>query len=79
MSTSKQIHLHYSENKSMHYAVFLAFQESHSLALHSKDNRRYTGTSVHILPVITAALLRAEETLSRWLVIVVRVLDVVYG
>lgn len=62
----------------MHYAVFWVF-ESHIHLNSTANDRHYTGISVHILPVITASPFGTEEVLSRLLVIVVLVLDVVYG
>lgn len=76
MNTSKQIHLHYSEKNSMHYAVFWLFK-GHIFALHSKDNRHIRSCSPGFRCI--PSLKGFGETRSRWLVIVVLVLDVVYG
>lgn len=62
----------------MHYAVFWLFK-SHIQLHYKAKNGHFTGESAHTLPVITACPFWTEEILSRLLVIVVLVLDVVYG
>lgn len=75
LNTSKQNHLCYSKKTAMHYAIFWV-SKSHIACI-----TQQTGGTVQVYRVASLRLLLPllSEILTRLLVIVVLVLDVVYG